>query len=56
VKHIIEKRLVENEMAAQAKDRAEQKQLLLSIIAQKEGEQLSSMSIEDLRKKIAELT
>jgi hypothetical protein len=50
VKHIIEVRLVENEAAALARSNKEKKQQILSIIAQKENEQLAGSSLEDLKK------
>lgn len=55
VKHIIEVRLAENEAAATARANKEKKQQLLSLIAQKENEQLAGQSIEDLRKMVEAL-
>ena len=55
VKHIIAIRLAENEAAKLAKDNREKKQRLLSLIAQKEDEQLVGQSIDDLKKMVEEL-
>lgn len=50
VKHIIDVRVAENATAEQARANREKKQLILSIIAQKENEQLSNASLEDLQR------
>jgi hypothetical protein len=50
VKHIIEVRLAENEVAATARANKERKQQILSIIANKQNEQLAASSIEDLQR------
>jgi len=50
VKYIIGVRLAENEETARKVKAKEQKQQILSLIAQKENEQLSTTSLEDLRK------
>lgn len=50
VKHIIDTRLAENDIALQAGIRKEKKQQLLAIIAQKENEELAGSSKEELRK------
>lgn len=52
VKHVIDTRLDENKAAANAAATKERKQKLLSIIEQKEGEALSSLSVEELRKMV----
>lgn len=50
VKHIIGIRKTENEAAALARTNREKKQQLLSLINQKENEQLAGKSLDDLRK------
>ena len=55
VKHVIDVRLVEAKAADQAKARAEKKQKILAVIADKQDESLKSMSAEDLQKMLAEL-
>ncbi len=55
LKHIIQVRLVENETAAQAQSRAAQRQEILGLIKQKEGEALAGTSLEDLKKMAEEL-
>lgn len=55
VLHIINVRVAENQQAAQAKARRDQKQQLLAIIAQKESEQLAGQSLEELRAAVAAL-
>lgn len=55
VKHMVETKKAEAEKAATAAADREKKQKLLSLIAVKEDEKLSSMSLEDLRKAVAEL-
>ncbi len=55
VLHIINVRVAEAQQAAQAKLRRDQKQQLLSIIAQKESEQLAGQSLEELRAAVAAL-
>jgi hypothetical protein len=55
VKRIITVRLAEAEEAKLKKDNKEKKQRLLSLIAQKEDEQLVGQSIDDLRKMVEEL-
>ena len=55
VRHIIEVRLKEQEERLQAKERAEKKQRLLEIIAHKEDEKLSDMSIDELKAMVGEL-
>lgn len=48
--HILEEKKAERAAAAERVQRAEKKQAILAAIAQKETEQLTSASIEDLRK------
>ena len=48
VKHVIEVRLAENEAASKARDKAEQKQKILGLIARRQDEELSNKSVEDL--------
>lgn len=55
VKHIIDVRLAENAAAAAAKANREKRQLILSVIAQKENEQLLSASMDDLKKMLEAL-
>lgn len=55
VKHIIDVKLAENEVAAKNRANAEKKQQLLGLIAQKENEQLAGTSLEELRKMVDSL-
>ena len=55
VKHVIDTRLVESKAALEAKDKAEKKQRVLAIMADKQDESLKSMSLEDLQKLVADL-
>lgn len=55
VKHIIDVRLAENQAAILRRENAEKKQRVLSLIAQKEDNQLSEMSLEDLRRLVEAL-
>ena len=55
VLHIINVRVTENEVAASARARAEQKQRLMALIKQKEDEQLAGSSLEELRELINQL-
>lgn len=55
VKHVIEVRLAEADEASKATVKKEQKQRLLSLIDQKRDEELSSKSIDELSKMIAEM-
>ncbi len=50
VKHIIDVRVAENAATELARANREKKQLILGIIAQKENEQLSNASLEDLQR------
>lgn len=52
VKHIIDVRLEENRKALEDKDRAEKKQRLLQIIAEKKDEHLKGKSLEELQKEL----
>jgi len=56
LERIIDVRLEEHEKRAQANTVKERKQALLAAKAMKEGQQVMSMSIEDLDKALAELT
>lgn len=49
VKHIIDVRIAEDEAAAIAKANAEKKRRILEIIAHKEDEQLTGLSLDDLK-------
>lgn len=55
VKHIIDTRKAENLATAEARARKEKKQQILALIDQKETENLSSKSLDDLRKMAEEL-
>lgn len=55
VKHIVSVKLAENEAREKAIARKEQKQKIMSILANKENEALQNSSIEDLQKMLAEL-
>ena len=55
VKHVIDVRLVENQAVLLQKERAEKKQRIMSIIADKQDESLKSMSLDDLKKLMADL-
>ncbi len=55
VKHIIDTRLTEAEIAKQASDKKKQMDAIMELIAQKQNEQLSSASIEELTNKLKEL-
>lgn len=55
VKHVIEVRLAERDLAATAKGNAEQKQKILGIIAEKEGESLKGKSLDELKAMVAGL-
>lgn len=50
VKHIIDIRVAERDVAAVARANKERKQLILGIIAQKENENLLGTSLDDLKK------
>ena len=56
VKHIISVRLEENKIARETKERSEKKQQLLALVAQKEGEHLAGLSLDELKAKISELS
>ena len=55
LRHIIAVKIADRDESKRARENAQQKDLLLSILAEKENEGLRKMSPEDLRKKIAEL-
>lgn len=55
VKHVITVRLAENAALAQARANKEKKQALLAILAQKQNEQLSALSVDELQKQIEAL-
>lgn len=55
VKHIIDTRLSEAEVAKQVSDKKKQMEVIMELIAQKQNEQLSSASIEELTNKLKEL-
>lgn len=55
VKHVIDARLAENAATAAAKDRAEKKQRLMELIADKQDETLKSKSVDELQKMLAEI-
>jgi hypothetical protein len=55
VKHILDTRLAENAIAANARVNAAKKQDLLALIARKEGVELESKSLDDLKAMVAAL-
>lgn len=55
VKHIIDVRVAENAATETARANREKKQMILGIIAQKENEQLTSASLEDLQRMVESL-
>ena len=55
LRHIIAAKIADRDESKRTRENAQQKDLLLSILAEKENEGLRKMSPEDLRKKIAEL-
>lgn len=55
VKHVISVRVAERDAAAKAQMVAEQKQQIMSLIKQKEVEQLGASSIDDLKALLASL-
>lgn len=55
VKHIIDTRLAENEAARTLAANKEKKQQLLGLIAQKEGEALGALGVDELRKMVEAL-
>lgn len=55
VKHIIGVKVAERDTAAAARDKAEKKQKLLGLLAQKQDEELTNLSIDEIKAKIAEL-
>ncbi len=55
VKHVIDVRVAEAKLATEAKERAEKKQRILAIIADKQDDDLKKMPIEELKKALTEL-
>jgi hypothetical protein len=55
VKYIVKTKLTEEELRTKAKERKEQKQKLLELLASKEDEDLQNKSKEELQKMIDEL-
>jgi hypothetical protein len=55
VKHVIDVRLVEANLAAEAQERAAKKQRVMAKIAEKDDEALHAMSKDELQKILAEL-
>lgn len=55
VKHVIDARVAENAATAAARDRAEKKQRLMELIADKQDETLKSKSVDELQKMLAEI-
>jgi len=55
VKHIVELKLAEKQRREEASERAAKKQKILDIMAEKQDEQLKSMSLDDLNKLVNEL-
>jgi hypothetical protein len=53
VKHVIDVKLTENAAAAEVRSKAERKQQLMGLIAQKEFEQIAGQSLEDLKAQVA---
>jgi hypothetical protein len=56
VRHVIEVRLAERDAAAKAEENRAKKQRILEIIAGREDEALKSLSMDDLKKMISELS
>jgi hypothetical protein len=54
VKHVVKTRLEEKVVYEQAKANADRKNTILGIIAEKQNESLKSMSIDELKKLVAE--
>lgn len=55
VLHVIATKKAENKATADIRDRAAKKQSLLALIAEKEGDALKGLSIDELRKQVADL-
>lgn len=55
VKHIIDAKIAENATALAAKERADKKQKIMALIADKQDESMKGLSIDDLKKLMAEL-
>ena len=56
VKHIIDVRLAENEARDIARENSQKKQRILSLIADKQDDELKGKSLEDLTKMVNELS
>lgn len=55
VKHIIDVRKTENQAKLAEADRKDKKQKLLDLLAQKDNEELNSLSREEIQKRLADL-
>jgi hypothetical protein len=55
VKYVIDVKMAEQDARVQAKERKEKKEKIMSIIAQKEDEQLKEANLDDLKKMMEEL-
>ncbi|WP_051382444.1 hypothetical protein [Bradyrhizobium sp. Tv2a-2] len=55
VKFVIDTKLEENRQASKERDRAEQKQKIMALIADKQDEALKGKSLEDLQAELAKL-
>lgn len=55
VKHIIGVKMAEADAARQRTENKKERERLLEILAQKEAESLKSQSVDDIRKRLAEL-
>lgn len=55
IKHVIDVKIAERTAAKDSRDRAAKKQQLLSIIADRENDELRGKPLEDLKKALAEL-
>jgi hypothetical protein len=55
VKHVIEVKVAERDLAAAAADKADKKRKLMELIARKQDAVLESASIDDLQRQLAEL-
>lgn len=55
VKHVIAVKIAENKAAAEARNKAAQKQRILEIMAEKQDESLKGKSIEELQQLLAQM-
>lgn len=55
IKHIVAVKQAENALRLEAKEKAEKKQRLLSVLAKKQDEAIENMSEEDILKQLEEL-